>query len=191
MSENLMKIRIEDISLVSPEEMEKTLTRIMNEVRSYETEEAFEEMPELLKTIIDKLIEVSPAKFFCKTPKISEQFMDFLWVGIGKMSERSDKIEKLLSKTRDMNVNIEASDSPFRGHLKVGNGSLSGGSAFFHFKDEDYRIMGETKVILELLMDQLPLGFSNPEVQTAGHSGFASYVSSIVKGVTDLITDSR
>ena len=34
------------------------------------------------------------------------------------------------------------------------------------------------------------LGFSNPEVQTAGHSGFAAFVSSIIKGVANLITGS-
>jgi len=86
-----------------------------------------------------------------------------------------------------MNVNIEASDSPFRGHFSVSGGKLSGGSAFFHFKDEDYRIMGTTKVLLELLTGRLAMGFSNPEIQTAGHSGFAAFVAPVVKGVASLI----
>jgi hypothetical protein len=187
MPKNVMKKRIEALSRMSPEEIEKALPQIMDEARAYGMEQALQETPELLQTMIDKLLELSPVDLFCKTPEISEHLMDFLWEGIEQIAPRSDNIKHLLGKTRDMNVNIEASDSPMRGHFKVSNGHLSGGSAFFHFKDEDYRIMGSTKVLLELLLGELPLGFSNPEVQTAGHSGFAGFVSSVVKGVANVI----
>ena len=186
-----MKKRIEDIAGMSPEEVEKTLPQIMDDVSAHGMKNVLEEMPQLLKTIIDKLLEMNPADFFSKTPENSEQFMDFLWAGIGIVASRSDDFGQLLGKTRNMNVNIEASDSFFKGHFKVSDGKLSGGSGFFHFKDEDYRIMGNTKVLLDLLMGQLPLGSSNPEVQTAGHSGFAAFVSPIINSVANLIKGTK
>ena len=186
-----MKKRLEGIAGMSPDEAEKTLPQIMDEVSARGMKNVLEEMPQLLKTIIDKLLEMIPANYFCKTPENSEQFMDFLWEGIGIMLSQSDDFRQLLGKTRNMNVNIEASDSFFKGHFRVSDGKLSGGSAFFHFKDEDYRIMGNTKVLLDLLMGQLPLGSSNPEVQTAGHSGFAAFVFPIVKSVANLIKGTK
>ncbi len=182
---------METIGRMSPEELEKTLLPTLIELHTYGLEQALQEAPGLLQVIIDKLLEMNPAKLICKTPEISERFMEILWEGIGKTAVRSDTLKPLLEKTRDINVNIEASDSPFRGHFKISNGNLSGGSAFFHFKDEDYRIMGTTQVLLELLTGQLALGFSNPGVQTAGHSGFAAFVAPIVKGVAALIKSGR
>ncbi len=191
MSEKLIKKSMETIGRMSPEELEKTLLPTLIELHTYGLEQALQETPGLLQLIIDKLLEMNPAKLICKTPEISERFMELLWEGIGKMTVQSDPLKPLLEKTRDINVNIEASDSPFRGHFKILNGTLSGGSAFFHFKDEDYRLMGTTKVLLELLTGQLALGFSNPGVQTAGHSGFAAFVAPIVKGVAALIKSGR
>ena len=81
---------------------------------------------------------------------------------------------------RDLHVNIEASDSPFKSHFIVEKGKITGGSGLLHFKDEDFRFMGPTEGLIDLLTGDLPLGFSNLRLQTAGHSGWVGRVSPVM-----------
>jgi len=177
---------LEDMSAV---ELEQALPQAVDEIRTHLTGIALSRVSLLLEKTIDKLLDVDAADIIQQSPEISDNFMELLWQGIAELAQHSDDMQSVLQKTRDIHVNIEASDSPFRGSFSVIDGTLSGGSSFFHFRDEDYRIMGPTKVLLRLLTGQLPMGFSNPEIQTAGHSGFAAFVGPVVKGVASLIRE--
>jgi hypothetical protein len=112
-----------------------------------------------------------------------------LWIGIGFQAKQSPKIQSLLQKAeRDIHVNIEASDSPFRCHFIVAKGELTGGPGLLHFKDEDFRFMGPTETLIGLLLGDLPLGFSNIQLQTAGHSGWMSRLAPIMREIAGLLT---
>ena len=187
MHEDFIKKLITDLEQMSASELENALPAAVDEIRNHVTKIALSQVPALLEKTIDKLLEIDAAHMIRKAPEISENFMALLWEGIAELAEQSEEMQSLLEKTRDMNVNIEASDSPFKGHFSVSGGTLSGGSTFFHFKDEDYRIMGPTRLLLELLTGRISMGFSNPEIQTAGHSGFAAFVAPVVKEVASLI----
>jgi hypothetical protein len=88
---------------------------------------------------------------------------------------------------RPMHVNIEASDSPFGGHFIVKEGKINGRSGLLHFKDEDFRFMGPTEVLMDLLTGDLPMGFSNLRLQTAGHSGWVSRIAPVVREIVKLL----
>lgn len=189
MVEQYIEKMIADLKDMSAADLERALPQAVDEVRTQVTRAALSRVSLLLEKTIDKLLDIDMADIIETSPEISENFMELLWQGIKELAAHSDDMQSLLRKTRDIRVNIEASDSPFRGNFSVVDGTLSGGSAFFHFKDEDYRIMGPTKVLLQLLTGRLPMGFSNPEIQTAGHSGFAAFVGPVVKGVASLIRE--
>jgi len=170
-------------------DLEQVLPQAVDEIRTHLTGIALSRVSLLLEKTIDKLLDIDAAAIIQSAPEISEHFMELLWEGVAELAKQSEEMQSLLKKTRDINVNIEASDCPFRGSFSVIDGTLSGGSSFFHFRDEDYRIMGTTTVLLQFLTGRLPLGFSNPEIQTAGHSGFAAFVGPVVKGVASLIRE--
>jgi hypothetical protein len=88
---------------------------------------------------------------------------------------------------RDLHVNIEASDSPFQCHFIVDKGKITGGHGLLHFKDEDFRFMGPTETLMGLFLGDLPLGFSNLQLQTAGHSGWMSRVGPILREIVKLL----
>ncbi len=185
MSEELMSKRVEGMLQMSAEELKDTLPYTIDEIRRYGTSKMLEEVPDLLSKIIRKLIEIDAAKFLSEVPEVSDKFMDLLWEGVSLLAGKFEELRSALGRTtRNINVNLEASDSPFRGHFIVSKGKLSGGSGLLHFKDEDYRFMGPTEVLMELLIGELPLGFSNLRLQTAGHSGFVSLIAPILRGIS-------
>jgi len=155
-----------------------------------------EEVPDLLAKVIRNLIEADAAKFVSEAPEASDKFMDLLWESVGKLAVKSKELmselesERLLSvlkRTKQINVNIEADDSPLRGHFTISQGKISGGSGLLHFKDQDFRFFGPTEVLMKLLLDELPLGFSNPKLMTDGHPAFAPYVRTITQSISKLI----
>jgi len=187
MNEKLVKRLTKDIEQMFSTELENVTAPAMDDLRRHIADMAPSQISLLLRVMTDKLLTIDASQMMRQFPEFSESFMELFWQGMVKLSENSAEMHSLLKKTRDVNVNIEASDSPFRGHFRVSKNKLSGGSTFFHFRDEDYRIMGTTKVILQLLTGQLYMGFSNPELQTAGHSGFAAFVTPIVRVTASLI----
>jgi len=192
MSEALMKNKVEDMFRMSAEELKDILPLTLDEIRRYGIAKILEEVPDLPSKIMGKLVEIDAAKFLKEAPEISDKFMDFLWEGVGLLAVEFEELRSALEKTtREIHVNIEASDSPFKGHFIISQGKISGGSGLLHFKEEDYRFMGPTEVLMELLTGDLPMGFSNLRLQTAGHSGFVSLVAPIIKGVSKLIKGHR
>jgi len=188
MSGEFLKKKVEDMLRLPAEELTDVLPRTLDEIRSFGTGKMLEEVPELLSKIIGKLVAVDAAKFLREVPEISEKFMDLLWEGVGLLCVTSEELRSALERTtREIHVNLEASDSPLRGHFIVSQGKLSGGSGLLHFKDEDYKYMGPTEILLQLLTGELALGFSNLRLQTAGHSGWASHLAPILRGISKLI----
>jgi len=188
--------KIEEILKMSAKEVKDALPLTLDEIVKYGIEKAVEETPDLLAKIIRKLIEVDAAKFVSEVPEASDKFMDLLWEGIGALSVKSrelmselnsERLMSVLKRTKQINVNIEASDSPLRGHFTISQGKLSGGSGLLPFKEQDFRFHGPTAILLKLLSGELALGFSNPELLTDGHPGFAPYVSPIIQGISRLI----
>lgn len=178
------------------EELREALPLTLDEIGNYGIEKMLKEVPDLLSKIIGKLIEIDAAKFVSEAPEASDKFMDFLWEGVDVLAVKSkelmselesERLMSVLKRTKQINVNIEASDSPLSGHFAISQGKLSGGSGLLHFKDQDFRFHGPTKVLLKLLRGELALGFSNPELLTDGHPGFAPYVSPVIQGISKLI----
>ncbi|MFQ6122744.1 MAG: hypothetical protein ACE5LA_06795 [Dehalococcoidales bacterium] len=196
MPAELINKKIEEILRMSPEEVKDALPLALDEIGKYGIEKTLEEVPDLLSKIMKKLIEVDAAKLLSEAPEVSNKFMDLLWEGVNVLTVKSKELiselesERLISvleKTGQINVNIEASDSPLTAHFTISRGKISGGSGLLHFKDQDFRFHGPTQILIRLLNDELALGYSNPELMTDGHPGFAPFVSPIVRSISKLI----
>lgn len=188
MSEESMNKKVGDMLRMSAEELKCALPGTLDEIRSYGTGKVLEEVPDLLSKVIGRLVAFDAAKLLRDVPEVSDKFMDLLWEGVAALAVKSEDLSPALDRTtREIHVNLEASDSPLRGHFTVSQGKLSGGSGLLHFKEEDYKFMGATEVLLQLLTGELVLGFSNLRLQTAGHSGWASLLAPILRGISKLI----
>ena len=188
MSEELTDKRIEEILRMCTKELKEVLPHTLDEIRRYGTAKMLKKVPDLLSRLIGRFIEMDAAKFLSEVPEVSDRFMDLLWEGVGSLAVTNEGLRSALERTtREIKVNIEASDSPFRGHFIMGQGRLSGGSGLLHYREEDYRFMGPTEVLMGLLTGELPLGLSNLRLQTSGHSGFVGLIAPILQGVSKLI----
>ena len=139
-----------------------------------------------------KLRDCDPAELFSRVPGVADQLMELLWAGVSYRAEQVKELKALLEKAeRDIHVNIEASDSPFKCHFMVQKGKILGRPGLLHFKDEDFRFMGPTEVLMDLLTGDLPMGFSNLKLQTAGHSGWVSRIAPIIREMARLLKGAR
>ncbi len=183
------KIRetIEEL-LRAPAEVKNKLARTLEEIGKYGVEKALKENPDFLYRVLIQLRKADAARVFIQVSKAADKFSDLLWQGIGSQAQQSQTMKSLLIKAeRDIQVNIEASDSPFQCHFMIKGGKITGGSGLLHFKDEDFRFMGATETLMGLFIGDLPLGFSNLQLQTAGHSGWMSRVGPIMREVSRLV----
>ncbi len=196
MSGELIDKKIDAMLRVSAAELKRALPLTLDEIGRYGIEKALGEVPDLLARIIKKLIEVDAAKFVSEVPEVSDKFMDLFWKGVGALTPKSkelmtelesERLMSVLTRTKQINVNIEADDSPLSGHFTISQGKLSGGSELLHFKDKDFRIFGPTEVLLTLLLDELALGFSNPKLMTDGHPAFSGLVRPVTQGIAKII----
>ena len=182
-----MRERMEEVLQATEEELKYILPEMLEELHAVDIEKAVEEMSDLASKLLAKLASIDAATLLREVPGCSEKLMDLLWEGVAAGARKSSEMHSVLQTTRDMKVNIEASDSPLRGHFRISKAEISGGSGLLHFKDEDFRFMGPTKVLLKLLTGELPMGFSNLELQTAGHLGFLTLLGPVIGGVSQLI----
>jgi hypothetical protein len=184
---NGIKETMEEL-LRAPAEVKNKLPRALEEIGKYGVANALNENPDFLYRVLIQLRKADAARAFIQVSKAADKFSDLLWQGIGSRAEQSQSMKSLLTKAeRDIQVNIEASDSPFQCHFMVQGGKITGGSGLLHFKDEDFRFMGPTETLMGLFIGDLPLGFSNLQLQTAGHSGWMSRVGPIMREVAKLI----
>ena len=160
----------------------------LDEIREYGIGKVLREYPDFLGKLLAAIRTADAAALFSRLPKSAEQFTDLLWEGVASRADQVKEMKSSLEKAeRPMHVNIEASDSPFRGHFIVRKGEITGRSGLLHFKDEDFRFMGPTEVLIDLLTGDLPMGFSNLRLQTAGHSGWVSRIAPIIRELAKLL----
>ena len=188
MSNDAVRKSIEELLRVPAEALEDELSKSLEDIRRYGIGRVLQESPDFLARLLNKLKQMDAAGLFSRVPAVADQFTDLLWEGVGSRADQSPVVKSLLEKAeRDLHVNIEASDSPFKSHFVVEKGKIIGGWGLLHFKDEDFRFMGPTEVLIELLLGDLPLGFSNLRLQTAGHSGWVSRVSPVMREIAKLL----
>ena len=188
MTKEAMKKFIENLMALRAEGFKAALPGAFNEIQGYGIGNLLREYPDFLARLLKKLRESDAAGLFNQLPDTPDQLMDLLWEGVASRAEQIEEIKALLEKAeRPMHVNIEASDSPFRGHFIVREGKITGRSGLLHFKDEDFRFMGPTETLMDLLTGDLPMGFSNLRLQTAGHSGWVSRIAPVVREIAKLL----
>jgi hypothetical protein len=191
MATSSMKKSLEDLLRMPADRLKDKLSPTLEEIRNYDLGKLLGECPDLLTRLLDRLKQVDAARLFSEVPGVADQLTDLLWEGVCSQAGQSKDMNSVLEKAeRDFHVNIEASDSPFRSHFVVEKGKIRGRSGLLHFKDEDFRFMGPTDVLIELLTGELFLGVSNLRLQTAGHSGWISRILPVMQEISKLLRGS-
>ena len=188
MSNGAMKKSVEELLRMPAEGLKDKLSPALEEIGKYGIGKLLGEYPDFLARLLNRLKQVDAAGLFNQVPGVAEKFTDLLWEGVSSQGGQSKDLKSILEKAeRDIHVNIEASDSPFKSHFIVEKGRITGRSGLLHFKDEDFRFMGPTETLIELLTGDLALGFSNLRLQTAGHSGWVSRVSPVMREIGKIL----
>jgi len=170
------------------DELNRALPAAIEELRAFGAGRLLKTHPHALAVIITALLAAGAAEVFTNNPAVADALMDALWDGVEARAGDIPDLTAALNKVdREIQVNIEASDSPLAGHFHITKTGITGGAGLVHFRDQDYRYMGPTEIMLQLLLGELSKGTSNLHLQTAGHSGFASRVGPVLKGITALI----
>ena len=183
-----MRKSVDDLLCMPAEALKDKLSAALEDIRIYGIGRLLEEYPDFLARLLNWLKQMDAASLFSQVPQVADKMTDLFWEGVGSRADQSPDMKSVLAKAeRVLHVNIEASDSPFKSHFIVEKGKIEGGSGLLHFKDEDFRFMGPTEVLIDLLTGDLPLGFSNLRLQTAGHSGWVSRVSPVMREIARLL----
>jgi hypothetical protein len=183
---------MDDLLALSAEGLNNRLPEAFNEIREYGIERLLQQYPDFLGRLLNNLRHADPAELLSRLPGVADQLMELLWAGVSYRAGQEKEMKALLEKAeRDIHVNIEASDSPFKGHFIVQKGKVLGHPGLLHFKDEDFRFMGPTEVLIDLLTGDLPMGFSNLRLQTAGHSGWVSRIAPVIREMARLLKGAR
>jgi hypothetical protein len=165
-----------------------TLSQKLEEIERYGIGRLLGEYPAFLALLLDKLRQADAAGLFNDIPGMGDKLAGLLWDGVSFQANRSEEIRSLLEKLdRRFRGNIEASDSFFRCHFIAEEGKIRGGSGLLHFKDEDFRFMGSTDVLIELLTGDLFMGLGNLGLQTAGHPGWIGRIAPVMRGIGRLL----
>jgi hypothetical protein len=187
MTSLMLKETIENL-LRAPAEIKNKLLRDLGAIEKYGVGKALDENPDFLGRLLAQLRRADAERVFNNISGAADHFVNVLWEGVSSRAEKVPVLKSLLEKAeRDIHVNIEASDSPFRCHFTIEKGKIRGSSGLLHFKDEDFRFMGSTETLLGLFLGDLHLGFSNLNLQTAGHSGWSSRVNPIMRAISNLL----
>jgi hypothetical protein len=188
MSGGVTKQPFEDLMQLTAARLRDELSPALEEIRRYGVEKLLVEYPDLLARLLDKLKQADAAELLSRTPGLTHQLTALLWQGIVfRAGQSKEMISVLENLERDFHCNMEASDSPFRSHFTVEKGKIHGASGLLHFKDEDFRFMGPTEVLIELLTGDLSLGFGNLRLQTAGHPGWLKRIAPVMRKISELI----
>jgi hypothetical protein len=183
---------LSELPKISPIELPKKLMSILEEIKSYGINQLLAAYPDFFAILLNQIKKKDSAALFNQPPPAVDLLSDLLWEGVaGQMEKRGESKAVLQKAERKMRINIEASDSPFKSHFIVQEGKISGGSGLLHFKEEDFRFMGPTEVLIDLLLGDLYLGFSNLRLQTAGHSGWFPRIGPIMREINKIIKGSK
>jgi hypothetical protein len=188
MSGEVMKQPLEDLMRLTAARLKDKLSPALEEIRRYGIGNLMGEYPDFLGRLLEKLKQAEAAQLLSSVPGLAEQLTALLWEGVVSRAGQSKEMKSVLENAeRDFRCNIEASDSPFRSHFAVEKGKIHGASGLLHFKDEDFRFMGPTEVLIELLTGDLQLGFGNLRLQTAGHPGWLKRIAPVMREIGKLI----
>lgn len=184
----MMKQPLDDLMRSTAAGLKNQLSPALEEIRRYGIGKFLGEYPDFLGKLLEKLRRAEAALLLSSVPGLAEQLTALLWEGVVFRAGQSKEMKSALENAeRDFRCNIEASDSPFRSHFAVEEGRIHGASGLLHFKDEDFRFMGPTEVLIELLLGDLHLGFGNLRLQTAGHPGWLKRIAPIMLEIGKLI----
>ncbi|MGQ9694454.1 MAG: hypothetical protein ACUVWV_06895 [Thermodesulfobacteriota bacterium] len=182
----------EELPKLLPAELKEKLMFILEEIKNYGIGQILIAYPDFFARLFKQIKKSGSAELLRQNPKASDLLSDLLWEGLAGQVEKRRESQIVLQKAdRKMRINIEAYDSPFKNHFIVQEGKISGSSGLLHFKDEDFRFMGPTEVLIDLLLGDLSLGFSNLRLQTAGHSGWFSRIGPIMREINKIIKGSQ
>jgi len=188
MSTDTMKKSTEDLLRMPAEGLKDKLSLALEEIEKYGIGKLLEEHPDFLARLLNRLKLMDAAKLFNEVAGVSDRLTNLLWEGVALRAGQSKDMKSVLQKNeRDCHINIEASDSPFKHHFTVEKEKITGGSGLLHFKDEDFRFMGPTEVLIELLTGDLSLGLSNLQLQFAGHPGWMGRLAPVVREISKLL----
>jgi hypothetical protein len=192
MSSDVMKDSWEELLRLPADGLKIKLAAALEDIRRYGIGKLMQEQPAFPAKLLSKLKQAHAAKLFLELPGVSEQLLDLLWEGVSARADQMKDMRSVLEKAeREVHVNMEASDSPFKCHFIVKGGKITGKFGLLHFKDEDFRFMGPTEVLIDLLTGDLVMGFSNLRLQTAGHSGWVSRVAPVVREIAKILKGSQ
>lgn len=178
----------EELPKISATELKEKLIAILEEIKSYGVVQLLTTYPDFFARLLNQLKKSEAAELFNQSSKAADLLFGLLWEGVAWRIEKRAESQSVLQKAdRKMRINIEASDSPFKSHFIVQEGKIRGSSGLLHFKDEDFRFMGPTEILIDLLLGDLPLGFSNLRLQTAGHSGWFPRIGPIMREINKVL----
>ncbi len=171
-----LKKSVEELLSLPGSELKEHLAPALEEIVKHGLGKLLDQSPDFLSRTLNKLKDADAARLLGEIPGVADRLSDLLWQAVALRTGKSvlDKVE------RDFRCNIEASDSPFRSHFIVTRTGISGGSGLLHFKDEDFRFMGPTEVLIDLLLGDLAMGFGNLRLKTAGHPGWLKRISPVM-----------
>jgi hypothetical protein len=184
----LMKQPLRDFMQLPAARLKDRLFPALEEIRRYGIGRLLGEYPDFLGRLLEKLRREDAAQLLSSVPGLADRLTALLWEGVVSRAGQSKEMKSALENAeRGFRCNIEASDSPFRSHFAVEKGKIHGASGLLHFKDEDFRFMGPTELLIELLLGDLHLGFGNLRLQTAGHPGWLKRIAPIMREIGKLI----
>ena len=181
---------IEDLLAMPADGLKEKLSSTLKELEEYGIERLAAEQPLFLARLLNKMKQIDAARLFNEAPHLVNPWTDFFWQSVHRQAASSKEMQTILDHVeRTCTVNVEASDSPLQNHFIVRKGDLTGGAGLVHFKDEDFRFMGPTRTLIDLLTGDLPLGFSNLNLQTAGHSGWVRRILPVIRGINKILKE--
>lgn len=188
MSGSQMKKSVEDLLRVPAPELKDHLLRAFEEIRKYGIGNLLGDYPDFMSHLLKQLKQADPARLLSEIPHAAAPLADTLWEGVAFLAGRSKTMQSILKEVeRDFCCNIEASDSPFQSHFVTERGNIHGGAGLVHFKNEDFRFMGPTELLMDLLTGDLFMGFGNLRLQTAGHPGWAKRIAPVMGEIGRLL----
>lgn len=177
-----------ELTKFSAAELKEKLIPTLEEIKIYGIEQLLTSYPDFFARLLNQLKKIGASDFINQNSNASDLLLDLLWEGVAWRIEKRAESQSVLQKAdRKMRINIEASDSPFKSHFIIQEGKIRGSSGLLHFKDEDFRFMGPTEILIDLLLGDLPLGFSNLRLQTAGHSGWFPRIGPIMREINKVL----
>lgn len=179
-----------DVVRLTPGKLKDELPPALAEIEKYGVGKFLGEHPGFPGRLLGMLKQAKPAALLSDVPDLADPLSSFLWEAVVFRAGRSKEMKSVLAKAeRDIHCNIEASDSPFKCHFIVEKGEIRGASGLLHFKDEDFRFMGPTEVLFDLLTGDLDMGFGNLRLQTAGHPGWLKRIAPVMREISQLTAE--